>query len=353
MRIAYFGHVYGASHSGVFQKIAGQTERWRAGGNIVRVFVATRDDPDEWRTRFEGSLVRRYDGPLSRLRAMLALVDGVRRFRPDVVYLRWDLFYPPMLAFPRRAPLVIEVNTDDLIEYAMGRRIRAIYNARTRSLLMRRARALVFVTDELSRRESFRGFPGRHCVITNGIDLEAYPLLPPPANERPRLVFVGSSGQPWQGFDKVATLARLRPGWDFDVVGMDSDGADSPANVASHGPLDRAGVLGVLARADVAIGTLALHRKGMSEASPLKVREYLAVGLPVLNGYVDPDADRLGERVLRIANTESNVADEIDRIDAFVERSRGTRVDRSSIAHIDTSAKERERLTLFAELLGG
>jgi hypothetical protein len=353
MRIAYFGHINGGRRSGVFQKIAGQTERWQAGGNTVRVFVATRDDPDEWRARFEGALVRRYDGPLSRLRAMLALVDGVRGFRPDVVYLRWDLFYPPMLAFPRRAPLVIEINTDDLLEYALGTRIRALYNARTRALVMRRARAFVFVTDELSRRDSFRHFPGVHSVISNGIDLSAYPILPPPVNDRPRLVFVGSAGQPWHGIDKVEVLAGLRPGWDIDVVGMMADDSASPSNVVWHGPLDRTGVLDVLGRADVGIGSLAMHRVGISEACPLKVREYLAVGLPVVYGYSDSDADGLGATALSIANTESNVVDEIDRIDAFVERSRGTRIDRSSIAHIDTSAKERERLELFGELLDG
>jgi hypothetical protein len=283
---------------------------------------------------------------------MTELAIGIRRFRPDLVYLRWDLFYPPMLAFPRRAPLVIELNTDDLSEYALGTRLRAFYNARTRGLVMRRARGLVFVTDELSRRPAFRGFPGRHCVITNGIDLAAYPSLPAPDNERRRLAFVGSAGQPWQGFDKVEALAGLRPGWDVDIVGMTKPGGTPPPNIAWHGPLGRDAVLDVLARADVGIGTLALHRKSMSEASPLKVREYLAVGLPVLYGYLDPDAEGLGDGVLRIPNTETNVVDELDAIDAFVERSRGVRVARSTIAHIDVTAKEGQRLALFNELVG-
>lgn len=37
----------------------------------------------------------------------------------------------------------------------------------------------------------------------------------------------------------------------------------------------------------VCIGTLALHRKNMTEASPLKTREYLAHGFPVIIGYKD------------------------------------------------------------------
>lgn len=350
MRIAYFGHVNGGTDSGVFNKMASQVDRWRAEGHEVRTFIATREAGEPWQARFGDAVVGRYDGALSRLRAMTHLVRAVRRFRPDIVYLRWDLFYPPMLAFPRGAKLVVEINTDDLAEYALGRRLRAVYNARTRGLVMGRAQALVFVTGELSRQASFSRFPGRHCVLTNGIDLASYPVFPAPRNERPRLIFVGTAGQPWHGIDKVVMLARSRPEWRFEVVGMRREGAASPANITWHGPLERAAVLEVLALADVGIGTLALHRKSMAEACPLKVREYLAVGLPVLYGYMDPDADRLEPLTLRIANTESNVVDEIDRIDAFVGAARGKRIPRSHLAHLETHAKERQRLALFDAL---
>jgi glycosyltransferase involved in cell wall biosynthesis len=174
-------------------------------------------------------------------------------------------------------PLVVEVNTDDRAEYVLASRIRASYNRLTRRLILGRARALVFVTRELSESPSFRGFRAKHVVITNGIDLAEYPSLPAPMNDVPRLAFIGSPGQAWQGFDKVVRLARSRPAWQFEVVGSDDHWA-SPANVTWHGPLSREGVIDVLARCDVGIGTLALHRKGLDEASPLKVREYLAVG---------------------------------------------------------------------------
>jgi hypothetical protein len=116
--------------------------------------------------------------------------------------------------------------------------------------------------------------------------------------------------------------------------------------------LNRDEVVQVLARADVGIGSLALHRNQMFGGSPLKVREYLAVGLPVLYAYDDADADVLDGYVLRIANTESAITDEIDRIDAFVNRSMGVRVPRSSVGHIDTATKERQRLALFEDVAG-
>jgi hypothetical protein len=282
---------------------------------------------------------------------MARLVHAVRRFNPRITYLRWDVFYPPMLWFPQRAALVVEVNTDDLQENALGSRLRAAYNARTRGFILGRAKALVFANgSELSTRASFRRYPGRHCVVTNGVDLEAYPALPAMPKEHPRLVFVGSAGQPWQGIDKLMTLAAMRPQWQIDVVGMDRLTQESPANLTWHGRLERPDVLRVLAEADVGVGALAIHRKGMDEVCALKVREYLAVGLPVVYAGRDPDTDGLGEYVLRIANTESNVVDDLGRITAFVQRSQGVRVPRSAVGHIDTACKEKQRLALFDDL---
>jgi glycosyltransferase involved in cell wall biosynthesis len=354
MRIAYFAHVNSARRSGVLQKVAGQAGQWRAAGHDVRVFILTRDADDPWTEQFGNVVIRRYAGPLSRIKALFRLVEAVRAFKPRLVYLRWDLFYPPMLRLPRRAPLVIEINTDDIAESAIGSRLRVVYNRLTRGLLLGRARALVFVTSELSGKPSFARFRAIHRVITNGIDLSAYPSLPAVEAPEPRLAFVGTAGQPWHGLDKLVELAHRRPEWRFDIMGMDSDAWATqapPANVAWHGELDRAGVIDVLGTADVGVGTLALHRKSMNEACPLKVREYLAVGLPILYGYSDPDADDLGSYVLRIENTETSVIDALDAIDAFVTRSRGVRVPRSAVGHLDVAVKEGQRLALFDELV--
>ena len=91
----------------------------------------------------------------------------------------------------------------------------------------------------------------------------------------------------------------------------------------------------------------------MDEACPLKVREYLAVGLPVLYGYSDPDADNLEAHVLRIANTETSVPDALEAITRFVIAARGTRVARSQVGHLDVSRKEQQRLALFRMIAEG
>jgi glycosyltransferase involved in cell wall biosynthesis len=353
MRIAYVAHLNLGRESGVVLKAAAQMERWRAAGHEVRAFVVSRDSDVTWQERLGETTLARYHGPLSRLRAMTRLARSVRRYAPDILYLRYDLFYPSMLLFPRRARLVVEVNTDDTAEYALGSRARAVYNAQTRGIVLRAAAAMVFVTSELAGSPAFAASRGRRVVIPNGIDLGSYPELPPPPEDRPHLVFVGSLRQAWQGTDKLLRLARLRPDWRVDVVGPDQGQAEVPGNVTLHGPLSRLGVIDVLARAHVGVGTLALHRKGMSEACPLKSREYLAVGLPLFYACDDPDVGRVGEHALQLANTEHNIEEELPRIDAFVSRVKGARVPRAAVSHIDVSEKERQRLALFDALTAG
>ena len=351
MRIAYFAHLNEGRGSGVVSKISAQVGQWRREGHTVRLFIATTDVDTSWTSVLGDTVVCRYGGPLSRLRAMARLVRSVRGFRPAIVYLRWELFYPPMLFFPAGAPLVAEINTDDATEAALGSPVRARYNALTRGLLLRRAAAFVLVAAELGRVPSYRRFKARQVVITNGIDLAAYPSLPAPSEGPPRLVFIGTPEAPWNGVDKLVTLATMRPGWCFEIAGVEPVPGPALPNLAWHPLLERAEVLRLLGRADVGVGTLALHRKSLDDGSPLKVREYLAVGLPVLYAYADADADGLGAPyVLRIANTETNVVDELAAIDSFVGAARGVRVPRSSVAGIDVTTKERQRLALFADL---
>jgi hypothetical protein len=337
--------------SGVFHKMAAQIDQWRSAGHAVRLFILTYQDPSPWQRRFGDVEVVAYHDLASRMRGMGHLVRAVRAFQPEIMYLRWFIVYPQMLRLPRSAGLVIEINTHDLHEYALGSRFKATYNRATRGLILGRADGMVFVAGELARDAAFAGYGRRTVVITNGIDLASYPELPAPRNTRPRLVFVGSAGQPWQGTDKVVDLARLRPEWDFDVVGMtDVDSVGLP-NMTWHGPVARDGVVPILGRADVGIGTLALHRKRLDEASALKAREYLAVGLPFFYGNSDPDADALEPLVLRLPNVETNVVDGVDAITQFVERSVGVRIPRSLVSHIDVGAKERARMALFAEVI--
>ena len=128
-------------------------------------------------------------------------------------------------------------------------------------------------------------------VISNGIDLSAFQPLDAPNNETPRLVFIGTPGYSWHGVDKLVELARTFPDLHIDIVGYDQlpEHEPLPPNLTLHGYLNADGYRKVMAGCDLAISTLALYRKGMEEACPLKTRECLAYGLPMVLPYVDTD----------------------------------------------------------------
>jgi hypothetical protein len=168
----------------------------------------------------------------------------------------------------------------------------------------------------------------------------------------------GMQGIDWHGIDKVLWLARHFAKWQFDLIGIearqiDHQGCGVPPNVATHGVLGRTDYEKVLLGVDVGLGTLALHRKNMNEACPLKVREYLAYGIPTIIGYRDTDFPRPAPFLLELPNTPTNVEDHVADIERFVATWRGRRVFREEIAHLDMRRKERERVAFFRRVLEG
>ena len=139
----------------------------------------------------------------------------------------------------------------------------------------------------------------------------------------------------------------------LDIVGYDSlqEFEPLPSNLTLHGYLSSDEYLKVLARADVAISSLALHRIQLDEASTLKSRECLALGLPLVVAYVDTDLDEAGfDFLLKIPNKEDNIQTHGEAIREFAYRMRGVRADRTALKdRIDAARKEELRLKFFEE----
>ena len=368
MRIAYvFAGADLKSGSGVGKKITAQTRAWTAAGHEAALFLhahhrgALTDDGDQ-----AGVPIQLFvDTPITarsatvairkRLQTMRRLAASVFRWQPDLIYLRYTVYYPALKALVSRIPAAFEINTDDLGEYRiLLPPYKYLYHRLTRGALLKRARGMVFIAGELATTSHYARYGRPALVLGNAIDLSQHCPLPVPNQSRRRLVFVGAPGCPWHGVDKIVTLARSCPDWDFDVVGDSEAGTvgDLPGNLRFHGYLERVRYEQILARADVALGTLALHRKGMSENSPLKVREYLAFGIPTIIAYRDTDFLDGCDFILELPNTPDNVVTHLQTIRAFVNRVTGRRVPRASIAHLDTAPKEQRRLEFLEQVMG-
>ncbi|MBC7260537.1 MAG: glycosyltransferase family 4 protein, partial [Chloroflexi bacterium] len=317
MRVAYYAPVDTGIESGVMKKIVGQVTVWQQMGIDARIFAYT-SSSRVWegipRDSFE-SVTR--GGLTVRLIRVARLVRRIIQWRPDLVYMRQGFYYPPLEYLMRRVRTIVEVNTLDVREAQLylGRIKRSYYLA-TRSRLLRNAAGLVCVTEEIAR--ALAELPVPITVVPNGIDLSAYRPLEALVSPSPRLVFIGHEwdgsamlSYRYQGIDKILRLARAFPTWRFDIVGYQSRGQALP-NVRLAGHLSRLEYEKILACADVAVGTLGLHVKGMDEACPLKVREYLAYGIPTIIGYQDTDFPHGAPFLLRLPNTSDNVDKNLD-----------------------------------------
>jgi glycosyltransferase involved in cell wall biosynthesis len=341
----------GGRDSGVRRLILDQAAAWRDLDPGVEVGIFIRCEAgteDAWRDEPNVvSVTSSRFGMPGRFLARELLSIRLALWRPDVIYLRHSTISPSVLALAAAFPMVVGGDLDDLDELRVMSPLRFKYMRVTRTKLMRRARRLMVVTNEIARHPSIASIGRPVSVFPNTINLDAYPQLPAPNNEAPRLVFIGAPHLPWAGVDKLARLARNFPEWRFDIIGSDADDLpDRPENLVAHGQMNRDDYLPIMAAADVAIGPLALHRKGLEEASALKVAEYLAYGIPVIVASTETAFPDGAPFLLRIANTETNVDEATDRIRAFVHEWRGRRVPRASVAAIDTMHVEAERLRL-------
>ncbi|MEK6247459.1 MAG: glycosyltransferase, partial [Planctomycetales bacterium] len=348
-RIAYVLERDISRDDGVVKKVAAQVGCWQGMGHETGIFALSAGEG-------VAAELERYSvdvEPWQRWRDWWArfprLVDRVLQWQPEIVYFRFSSCFPAVKRLMRAVPTVLEINTDDVAEYrtTMTRKAYA-YHLVSRGRLFRLAHGLVTMTSELA--ELYQSHNKPVVVVPNGIDLSSVSLVPAPENQQPRLIFLGEGDKPWHGVDKILRLAEMFPDWHFDVIGMAMPNCNRPnvvvtdfKNASDYGSL--------LAAADVGVGTLALHRKAMEEAAPIKVREYLAAGLPAMIAYRDPDFLQPVPFLLRLPNTVANIETNRDHIRAFMMRAKGMRVPRESIRHLDYSEKEQARVDFFERVL--
>ncbi|MBM3182111.1 MAG: glycosyltransferase family 4 protein [Chloroflexi bacterium] len=358
MRIAYVTvHVAPEiMQGGVGKKIRTQISIWRGLGHEVTLFSLTPAEipfPEERQFVFNAktNLLKRES---NRALGLMRMLDAIREYKPNVIYLRFGLYSYPLHRLFKIAPVVLETNSDDRQEYQKRGAFFHWMNRLTRNLTFGSASGIITPSHELvnvllpKRNKPFR-------VISNGIDLTQAETLPPTNNKQPVITMVCSPGMKWHGVDKLMKFAEKTPDVFVNLVGYSEKDLDMPAptNVKLHGFLDKQGVRDVLAQTDAALGTLALHRNQMEEASVLKVREALAYGIPVVIAFHDTDLHDVElETILRIPNTEENVAENAERIRKFAYDMIGKRVDINSVAlYLDQRKKEETRLEFFNQLV--
>ncbi len=356
MRIAYVTiHIAPElMKGGVGKKIKKQINIWRSQGHEVTLFSLTPAEiPFSGERQFlfksQSQLLVREIDRIFTLKKMLSSIKG---YNPDVIYLRYGLYSYPLHRISRIAPVILETNSNDIVEYASRGKFFYWMNYLTRNFIFASASGIISPTQELTATFPFNK---PISVISNGIDLNSVEPLPPTHNTKPVITLVGSPGMNWHGVDKLIHFAEKHPNVIVNIVGYSVNDIDIPvpANVNLHGYLSHAQIREVYTTTDVACGGLAAHRKNMDEGSALKIREALSYGIPLLLANHDTDLATLNmDVILRIPNTEDNIIENAGRIQKYAYDMIGKRVDINAIApYIDQKMKEKQRLDFFKKVL--
>lgn len=191
----------------------------------------------------------------------------------------------------------------------------------------------VLVASSLMLRAKQRLKPST-ALAPHGVDVALFrtasdPQLPiaPRARDLPRPV-IGFYGliEEWIDLDLVATLAERRPEWTFLMIGriaVDAKRLMALPNVVFAGPQPYRSLPNWAKAFDVAIIPYRLTRQVVNSA-PLKLREYLATGNPVV-AVPAPEIERFAGLV-RIAHGPEQFLNEIE--DALVNDTEADRLRR-------------------------
>lgn len=356
MKILYLIDHDPSLSSGVMNKIKSQVSTWVQLGHTVSILSSSTLTLYDGQFTVVETLSRKSRGRSNRLSVAVRLMMStfslrrlVKQVDSDVIYMRYRLYTPRLLSLLGGRKVIMEINSDDSTEYKLRSLWTHFYNKATRGILLSRVDAFVGVSEELSDRFSSFGKP---CVtIANGIDVAQHGFCNN-KNIPPKLVFIGSPGQLWHGIDKVGEMAENFQEYMFYIIGPTGKDTD---NLKYLGVLSNVAANEFIQTCDIGIGSLSLHLKGLTEASPLKTRQYLASGLPIIYGYRDTDIPENSPFALELLNSKDNL--DFEAIKKFI-------IDVVGDAHVKAAArffaesvldyqvKEKEKILFFDEVMG-
>jgi glycosyltransferase involved in cell wall biosynthesis len=158
-------------------------------------------------------------------------------------------------------------------------------------LCVRQADACIASSLPLKRRLEARG-AGEVTYWPNPADTAAFSATrrSAGANDRPLVGFVGAVQSHKLDLELVTACARLRPDWDFWLIGpvglgLRSDSTDParfPTNVHCTGPEPKEALPEIVSRFDVGIIPYRINPY-TNYVFPMKLFEYLAAGVPVVS----------------------------------------------------------------------
>ncbi len=346
MKIIYISFESPKDVTGVGRKIKAQMKYWEQEGHQARHIQLRYQDDNE--------VIKKYTSnhTLNLALNLKNIKDALREEKPDIIYMREVLYVPFLINALEGIPYCIEINSDAKAEYKNQSWAKYTYYTATHKFLKSNAAGIVSVSKELLAKAEI-GENAKHLILANGYDFEQVKQMAPvPDSETLSLIFVGSATQPWSGVENIEILAKACPQFNFHLVG--GGFKSNLPNIITYDYLNAESLKALYSVCDIGIGTFGLYKKGMDEASPLKIREYIAYGLPVILPFIDTDLSRLNTEhgVLTVPNAPLKNQETLTQIKKFCLQWKGQRLNVGVLKQIlSYDSKEKKRLNFFEEIL--
>lgn len=214
----------------------------------------------------------------------------------DYVIMRYPTYDPFAFLFkPKCKYLTIhhskELSENNFFRYKILKQFIAKYISEK---LILKSSGVIGVTNEIAMSAVKKSSVKQVYVLPNGVDFNSYQLSIITKSKDSRyihLIFIAASISPWHGIDRIINAVEHDHRFKLFIIGGYGEG-----NTVHHQANERIIYLGfkdneeintITEQCDIALGSFAMDRNNLSESSTLKVREYLAMGIPVYSGVKD------------------------------------------------------------------
>jgi glycosyltransferase involved in cell wall biosynthesis len=206
----------------------------------------------------------------------------------------------------RKCRVVFEYNAHLQKEYRMSHEYLYLFlEIFFGSVVLLQADGGIGVTSEItaSRQNELVGRNKPFITIPNGITVSSIPLRssPPFVPGRKIVMICVANFNSWHGIDRLIHGLAQFSGKNSVTLHLVGGGPAIPLlknlcsknnlsnRVIFHGFLSGPALDRLFDESHIAVGALGIHRKGLSESSALKTREYCSRGIPYILSGTDPD----------------------------------------------------------------
>jgi len=263
-----------------------------------------------------------------------------------------------VLKNPRKCNIVIEYQTIEYYESLLnGDYPRLLNDFFYGDDIRKYTDGIVGVTDEITQYEVTRsGDPNKpHITIGNGINVDSVSVRHPvPFMGKDLHLLCVANLRRWHGLDRLIQGLGTYHGPVTVTLHVAGEGPEIPqlkklindlgisGQVIFHGFTTGKDLDELFNSCHIAVGTLGMHRKRLTQTSELKVREYCARGIPYMISCADPDFPDGFSYIHRICSDESPVC--IETIIEFAQRvhedpDHPQKMRAYAIGHLDWSIK--------------